>query len=164
MKMQRSIATLFCAVVGAGSLNTVPVQADEKMAASAASGYQMAAVIDRARGGVVLAGDYGKAIEELGAKRPKKFEASTNLCVAYTMTGDLDRADAECAEALAQSEKTDVRRDIALAWSNLGVVKAVSGDLKGARRSFRRALEISADLRQASDNLRLLQSTEASEV
>ena len=151
------MATLFCAFVGAGSLISSSAQAEEKMAANAASGYQMAAVIDRARGGVVLAGDYGKAIEELDAKRPKQFEASTNLCVAYTMTGDLDRADAECAEALVLSEKAHVRRDIALALSNLGVVKAMSGDLDSARVNFNRALELNADLRQASDNLQNLQ-------
>ncbi len=146
----------------AANVFVASVQADDTESESPAAGYKMSAVIDRSGGNVVLAGDYGKAIEKLGSKSTQRFEASTNLCVAYTMTGDLDKGDQACAKALELSEKSDERHDIAVALSNLGVVKAVSGDLSGAQLDFSRALELNANLRQASDNLQLLRDADAS--
>jgi Flp pilus assembly protein TadD len=163
MTIKRKTAVLFGAGVFTASALAAPAVAHEVATEPRASGYQMAAVIDRARGNVVLAGDYGKAIEDLGGESGKRFEASTNLCVAYTMTGNLEKADSECAAALELSEKSAVRRDIAVALSNLGVVKAVRGDLGGARKDFNRALEINAGLRQASENLQLLHEANASD-
>ena len=158
MNFQRKIAALCGAGLFAGTLFAVPAVAHEAAEASVASGFQMSAVIDRARGNAVVAGDYQAAIEKLGARDRRHFESSTNLCVAYAMTGDLEKADVECAAAVQMSEKAEVRRDIAVALTNRGVVKAVSGDLSGARQDFDRALEIDGGLRQASDNLQLLVS------
>lgn len=163
MTIQRKTAALFGAGAVAANMLAAPVEAHEPAHEPGASRYQMAAVIDRARGDAVLAGDYGKAIEDLDSQSGKRFEASTNLCVAYTMIGDLENAGSECATALELSEKSAARRDIAIALSNLGVVKAVRGDLSGARRDFNRALEINAYLRQASDNLQLLRDASGSD-
>jgi tetratricopeptide (TPR) repeat protein len=161
--MQSNTGALLSAAALAANMLAVSATAHEAVPESTVAGYQMAAVIDRAHGNVVLSGDYGKAIEDLGSRNRRHFESSTNLCVAYTMSGDLERADIECAAALELSEKSAVRRDIAVALSNRGVVKAVSGDLNGARRDFSRALEINADLRQASDNLQILRESDASD-
>jgi Tfp pilus assembly protein PilF len=79
------------------------------------------------------------------------------------MTGDLAKAGIECAAALTLSERSAVRRDIAVALSNRGVVKAVSGDVSGARDDFRRALELNAEFAYASDNLQRLRTAGASD-
>lgn len=163
MTIQTKTAALVSACVIAGNILSTSVQAHELAAESPASRYKMAAVIDRARGNVVLAGNYEKAIEVLDSKSGKRFASSTNLCVAYTMTGDLEKADIECDAALTLSEGSAVRRDIAVALSNHGVVKAVRGDVKGAEQDFTRALEIDHKLREASDNLQILREAQVSD-
>ena len=164
MIKQGKLAALFGASAIAGGLFAAPVGAHEATDISAAAAFEMAAVTRRASGNAVLAGDYGRAIEQLGGRRKKQFESSTNLCVAYTMTGDLELAGIECAAALEMSEKATVRRDIAVALTNCGVVRAVSGDLSGARHDFNRALEVSTDFLPASKNLELLREANASDV
>ncbi|MEM1372557.1 MAG: hypothetical protein AAGG72_10080 [Pseudomonadota bacterium] len=145
----------------AASVFVASVNADDAELESANSRYQMAAVIDRARGNAVMAGDYQKAIAKLDSRGLKCFEASTNLCVAYTMTGELEKADQACAAALMLSKKSEERRDMAVALSNLGVVKAIGGDHRGAREDFSRALELNAGLQQASENLQRLRDGDA---
>lgn len=163
MTIETKTVALLSACVIAGSMLSTSAQAHEPTAESLASRYKMAAVSDRARGNVVLAGDYAKAIEVLGSKSGKHFASSTNLCVAYTMTGDLEKAGTECDVALTLSEDSAVRRDTAVALSNRGVVKAVSGDVSGAQQDFTRALEINRKLLEASENLQTLRETSASD-
>jgi tetratricopeptide (TPR) repeat protein len=163
MTIQRKTAVLFGACVIAGNILATSAQAHEVAAESPVAGYKMAAVIDRARGNVVLAGNYAEAIEALDTNGREHFASKTNLCVAYTMTGDLEKADAECDAALKLSEGKAVRNHIAVALSNLGVVKAVSGDLNGAQQNFNRALEFNRKLSEASDNLRVLREAHASD-
>lgn len=157
----KSVA-LFGACAIAGNVLAVAVQADESAQALTAAGYQMAAVSDRARGSAVLGGDYDEAIDDLGGQSRRRFASSTNLCVAYTMTGDLEKATVECGAALKLSERAAVRRDIAVALSNLGVIKAVRGDVIGARQDFSKAISIHGELRPASDNLQRLSEASAS--
>jgi Flp pilus assembly protein TadD len=139
-------------VMGAGAVlaTTVPAAAAER-----AASWRMAAVVDRAQGRALLAGDYGRVIDRLSEQRTD-FETSTNLCVAYALSGDLARADTACKRALALSENAATRRDMALALTNLGVLKAAHGDLPAARSSFSRALELDGGLVPASDNLQRL--------
>lgn len=162
MSIQRKTAVMISACMFAGSLLAAPTQAHEVLTQPTASGFQMAAVIDRAHGNAVVAGDYDQAIANLDDDQ-RYFESSTNLCVAYTMTGELEKADAECASALRISKRKEIRRDIAVALSNLGVLKAVSGDLDGAQEDFSRAIRVNRKLPYASENLQLLQVTIASE-
>jgi len=163
MKIQGKTAVLLSACLIAGNIFSVSVQAKDTAAQnSSKSRYKMAAVIDRARGNTVLAGDYERAIEALSGKSVRRFASSTNLCVAYTMTGELQKADIECGAALTLSQGNAAERDIAIAFSNLGVLKAVSGDLSGAQDDFNRALELNRKIRQASDNLQILRDAHAS--
>ncbi len=152
MTFRSKVTALTCASLSVVALLAAPF-VDAETASDSVSGYQMTAVIDRARGETVLAGDYASAIERLAGQRRKRFEASTNLCVAYTVTGDYNSADLACADALKLAKASRVRRDKAVALSNIGVLKAVGGDLSGARSDFLEALELSGELRQASDNL-----------
>lgn len=129
---------------------------------AAAPRFQMTAVTDRALGEVVLAGDYGTAIRELEGANYRRFESSTNLCVAYTLAGEYQKADEACAAAVELSERAAVRRDVAVALSNRGVLRAVSGDPSGARQDFSRALEIERGLYPANENLQLLEASDNS--
>jgi tetratricopeptide (TPR) repeat protein len=162
MTIEFKTVALFGACVFAGNVLALAAQADESAQGLSAAGYQMAAVSNRARGSSVLGGDYDQAIDDLGGQSRRHFASSTNLCVAYTMTGDLEKADVECGAALKLSEKASVRRDIAVALSNLGVIKAVRGDISGAQQDFNEALKIHGELRQASDNLQHLSEASAS--
>lgn len=163
MKIQGKTAVLLSACLIAGNIFSMSVQAKDTAADdSSKSRYQMAAVVDRARGTTVLAGNYERAIEVLSGKSAKRFASSTNLCVAYTMTGELQKADIECGAALELSQGKAAERDMAIALSNLGVLKAVSGDLSGAQEDFTRALEMNRKIRQASDNLEILREAHAS--
>ena len=163
MNRLRTLASRCGTCLVAVSLTTGSAVAMAEADTASRSGLQMAAVADRAKGRVVLAGRYGEAISDLGDRSGRRFEARTNLCVAYTMTGELDKADAQCNAALALSRKDDVHRDIAVALSNRGVLKAIRGDLSGARDDFRRALDFERDLRQATENLDLLTRSGAAE-
>lgn len=153
MLKQSRIGALTGAVLFASAAVTTSVRAEA--AEPAAPAYRMAAVVDRAHGRALVAGDYPGVIKHLREKRAY-FEASTNLCVAYAMSGDLARADTQCAKALELSETAAVRRDTALALTNVGVIAAARGDLAAARSSFSRALELNKALEPASANLQRL--------
>jgi Flp pilus assembly protein TadD len=130
----------------------------ESAQTNVAHGFQMAAVVDRAQGESVIAGNYQEAIETLSEQRRPGFEIATNLCVAYTMTGQFEQAQAECSAALTLSRKVATRRDAAVALSNLGVLAAINGDRDVAKISFERALELDAELATAKRNLEKLSS------
>lgn len=162
MKIQGKTAVLFSACLIAGNIFSMSVQAKDTAAEdSSKSRYKMAAVIDRARGNTVLAGDYERAIEALSGKSARRFASSTNLCVAYTMTGELQKADVECGAALKLSQDKALHQDMAIALSNLGVLKAVSGDTNGAQQDFTRALQLNRKLSEAGENLQILRDTHA---
>ncbi|MFK7830500.1 MAG: hypothetical protein AB8B57_12050 [Congregibacter sp.] len=144
----------------------------ETHSASAITQYQMAAISNRAHGRAVLSGDYDKAITQLLGQQ-QRFESSTNLCVAYTLNGDLDKAGGACKTALRISEQNArllnprrevvVRRDLAIALSNQGVLLAISGDLGGARQNFAKAVELHTDIQQATVNLTQAVATRAAD-
>lgn len=130
--------------------------------------YEMAAIEDSAHGQQVISGNYHAAIAELDGARPKSnrhFAASTNLCVAYTITKQFDQAASACEAAIAAREhvkyparwfNTEVTRtkarDKAIALLNRGVLKAVTGDTEGARQDFENANRLKTMV-DARDNL-----------
>lgn len=130
--------------------------------------YEMAAIEDLAQGQQVVSGNYHAAIKELVGVRPnsnRHFAASTNLCVAYTVTKQFDKAASACDAAIesrrhvkyparwynAEMTRTKVR-DKAIAFLNRGVLKAVTGDTAGARQDFESANRLKATV-DARDNL-----------
>jgi len=149
-----------------GMLATVaqPAHAQEITAA-----YVMTVIHDRAAGDDVISGAYGQAIESLtanAAKRSSRFAASNNLCVAYTKTNRLPEAEQACNAALRVSKAKyaswyDVssKRDFyAVALSNRGVIRAVSGDIEQARQDFRAAMKFSSTLTAPTENLAVLEA------
>lgn len=132
--------------------------------------YTMTVIVDSAHGSKVAAGKYERAIEKITAVKSERnaYSKQTNLCVAYTKTGALDKATEACEEALAivldgadtrkvlagttQSARVD-RRYLALALSNLGVLHAAKGSTDIARRNFREALALDSGLSAPKINL-----------
>ena len=139
--------------------------------------YTMTVIVDAAHGSKVAAGKYERAIEKITASNSNRdrYSKQTNLCVAYTKTGALDKATAACEAALAlmlddrkprrgylgyaQAEKAD-RVYMALALSNLGVLHAAKGSPERARKSFRQALELETGLSAPKTNLERLAMSE----
>lgn len=132
-----------------------------------ASAYVMTVIHDRAASDQVLSGAYGQAIESLTAstaKRGSRFAASNNLCVAYTKSNRLPEAEQACSAALRSSKATyaswsDVnsKRDFyAVALSNRGVIRAVSGDIEAARQDFKAAMKFSTSVTAPAENLAVL--------
>ena len=141
--------------------------------------YTMTVIVDAAHGSKVAAGKYERAIEKITARKSARdtYSKQTNLCVAYTKTGALDKATEACEEALAivldgadtrgvlagttQAAKVD-RRYVALALSNLGVLHAAKGSTDVARRNFREALALDSGLSAPKINLARLARDETS--
>lgn len=155
----------------AGLLMVVSAQFAD--AAEAQSPYVMTVIADKAQGEQVVSGQYEDAIAAITAPKSQNrdsFAASNNLCVAYTKMNDLAKATAACADALQVSENKfgpwydapRMRRDRALALSNRGVIRAITGDDSGARQDFELAIKLGRKLSAPMANLARLE-IEASE-
>jgi hypothetical protein len=141
------------------------------------SAYRMAVIKDEAYGRVLLSGDYDIGIAKISSysnKRARTFAAKNNLCVAYTLRQKFAEATPACYAALSISERyvrqgnspigPYTSRDQALAYSNRGVLRAVTGDFDGARQDFELATKVSADLETAAGNLARLESRQVTPV
>jgi len=103
-------------------------------------------------------GEYAEATEKLdlalelvGDARMMRAPVLNNLCVAYTMKGDLEQANAYCDEYVSNGRELDI------AYNNLGVVAAARGDYSRAVASFEAALEENPADVIVRDNLNLAQ-------
>jgi hypothetical protein len=131
--------------------------------------YQLTVIADDAKGERIMDGEYQTAIESITNRDVTGFSEANNLCVAYTMNGETTLAAAACDKALALLESrartastaNDQRRSLAVALSNRGVYKALSGDTQGAKMDLSRAVDLRVNLRQAKQNLSRLASTES---
>lgn len=166
-KVGASVASLL--MVMAGSLVN---------AAESQPSYVMTVIADRAHGEQLVSGEYKEAIAAITSptspqKRYKDtFAVSNNLCVAYTKSNDLAKAHQACAEALRMSKNsfgpwydaTRKRSDQALALSNRGVIRAITGDDDGAREDFQLAIKLGRKLSAPLENLARLDSEAAETV
>lgn len=94
--------------------------------------------------------------------------AELNLCVSYTMLNDFARARLACQRAvnaaLANKQQVEGRigdlisDDLAKAYSNRGVLRAMSDDFVGARQDFEKAGRLDRSSKFYSANLKLLQA------
>lgn len=122
--------------------------------------FNMMVISNESYGQDVIDGDHEFVIEKLGAdarRKSDRFAASNNLCVAYVNATQLDRAKKECKRAVNRSRLMS-RRDQAIALSNLGVIRALTGNKQGAMHSFKAAIRLSSKLQQPADNLARLNS------
>ena len=171
----RSIALLFTA------LSCVPVAASADEPA-----FTMTTITDSAHGAEIAAGKYEQAIEKItAADDDGTYFNSTNLCVAYTKTGNVVDALTACDAAIEQANSMSFDRRsysmsldrqrysskslqertrkkyLALALSNRGVLHAATGDVELARQDFVEALGVSARSSVAKANLARLDKGKA---
>ena len=135
----------------AALLAAAPLAAEETDPA-----YTMMVIIDAAHGSKVTAGKYERAIEKITARKSSRdpYSRQTNLCVAYTKTGELDKATRACEAALALTRDGKIDRMYrAVALSNLGVLHAAKGSQDIARRTFLEALDLDSGLSAPKINL-----------
>jgi tetratricopeptide (TPR) repeat protein len=139
--------------------------------------YHMAVIKDAAFGRQMIFGRFENGIfgiNSYSSKRANSFAARNNLCVAYTKTEKIAEASVACDAAIAISEqdtqrgdsasKRNAARDLSLAHSNRGVLRAVTGDYDGAMLDFEYAVRISDDVDAAALNLARLKSREQTEM
>ena len=121
--------------------------------AGADSRYEMVSYVESVSGRRIAAGDYDGAID-YASKRlhsgdtESRLIERTNLCVAYTVTGNYAKARETCEAAIEIARHVDaggVRgasrsgTETAKAMTNRGVLKAMTGDMAGAAMDFRTA-------------------------
>ena len=155
-------------VIGISALSTTPVGAADLL--------EMISYSNAPGGAEIAAGDYDAAIAAASGRlwrlnTDSALIASTNLCVAYTMTREIAAAEAACAEALALARSVDrASRNsgrvtqpeaTARALINRGVLHAVAGDPLLAAADFREAGRVSGAWEVPQRNLELLEGTAA---
>ena len=117
-----------------------------------ASNYTLIAFSNGPGGQAVLEKDYDKAIRIAEAARRSagwQFLAETNLCVSYTMKDMTAEAERACRSAILRAPAAGIssrpararssKRNLALAYSNRGVVRALAGDTKRAQQDLVKA-------------------------
>ncbi len=141
--------------------------------------YEMAFFSDAAQGAKILSGNYDQAIDKINTKSNAghALHVKTNLCVAYTKSGDIEAAEVACEEAvIAAKTFRKIRRSdlavetpaqtrarfVAIALSNRGVLHAVKGDLDAARADFDAALAQQARVSSVRANIEKLETAEES--
>ena len=139
--------------------------------------FTMTVISDESGSSKVLKGDYASAIARItSAKQNSRngFASLTNLCVAYTKLGKLERAGETCEAAVQLvRERRDVRtrvdkrddataaadrKDLAVALSNRGVLFAARGEWERAFDDFEASHDLDASLRAPTTNLARLDS------
>lgn len=96
------------------------------------------------------------ALSVAGDARVLRAPVLNNLCVAYTMKGQLEQADAFCNDYVANGRELD------LAYNNLGVLAIAQGNLPAAISSFEAAIRENSSDQIARQNLRRAQQQLAS--
>jgi Flp pilus assembly protein TadD len=96
------------------------------------------------------------ALSVAGDARMMRAPVLNNLCVAYTMKGQLEQANAYCNDSVANGRELD------LAYNNLGVLAVAQGNLAAAISNFEAALSENKSDLIARQNLRLAQQQLAS--
>jgi len=153
-------------VIGIMVAGPAPAGAEEGLLS-----YEMTVIKDAANGHLIVDGKYAAAITKNLEKRVQQdeFALSNNLCVAYTLSREFDKARIACDSAVNGASSREVaqsgpiisagtkRRALdrydAMAFSNRGVLKVVQGDMEGARLDFEAAAALETSVAAARNNL-----------
>lgn len=153
----RADSSLRSRALGAGLALTL---ASGAVLANGAHRFVFTAYRDSAGGAEIVAGRYRLALEELqshaGNVDPDPSAASTNRCVAYSMTLQWREAHAACDAAVRAASgrqsavpawlgwtHTSDEEFLALAYANRAVMRWMSHDDAAAQTDLARALELS---------------------
>jgi Tfp pilus assembly protein PilF len=137
-------------------------------AGAAHAGYRMTAFGDTPGFAQIMAEDYEAASAKLEAPfyDTDRYARFANRCVSELLSHEVDAAMQSCQRALSVApadlmtsltpsfhKRAEVLTHL---YSNRGVVRAVSGDVFGAREDFERALELDEANDNARSNLELI--------
>jgi len=166
MKNVTNLTAIVATLLTIATVFPVQASADEEHQAL----FEMVIVGNRASGDLVSKGHYQKAIDRItGVYSGYPFASATNLCTALSMLDKFEQAKPHCDEAIKLASKSpkpaprswNARNQLAtqraLAYSNRGVMRILSGDASGAEEDFRMAIERKADLRAPTQNLARVQ-------
>jgi len=130
-------------------------------------GLEMVVYSDTAQGRRLIRGETDTRATREAVERDR-FEAHNNRCVSLTLSGDLERAEVVCNDAVRaarrsaaagrsgfspQSVSGNVRTNRAMAYTNRGVLRALQGDRAGAWADFEVAQSLSPRVSAATNNL-----------
>ena len=128
-----------------------------------AAPFEMSVILDRAHGELVQKGEYRDAILQIShGDRRLPFAANNNLCVAQTKLDDFEQAELSCDIAVqlaefavghGQRQDVDYVTELAIALSNRGVLRAMTGNPAEAERDFRRAVNLDPNTESPARNL-----------
>lgn len=132
------------------------------------AGYRMTAFGDTPGFAQIMAEDYAAASAKLEAPfyDSDRYARFANRCVSELLSHQVEAAMQSCQRALSVAP-ADLNTTLAPSlhkraevlthlYSNRGVVRAVSGDVFGAREDFERALELDEANDNARSNLELI--------
>ena len=162
---RKSLRTLQLAVA-ATALAGSAVYADDS------SNFELTAFSNGTAGTAILSGDYNTALGQLQQRHVLKNETtSTNRCVAYVVTRQLESARVACDEAVrdAQQEiasmpvsmswaRSDYRDYLALAYSNRAVLNYLANDKTAAQSDLKKAAAVAPKAAFVARNQTALQS------
>ena len=150
-------------------------------AADPADPFVLVAYSNRAGGEKLASGDYGNAAQTLYTQTSAGLTSdpealSTNRCVAYAMTRQLERAHRACDDAVRQAQATDGVLALwnpqvqsqnseaqAVAYSNRAVLHWLDADPSGAQADLARARALAPEAAFVQRNLQAMQLHQAGE-
>ena len=131
-------------------------------AAEPEPGYEMSFVSNQAHGDLMEDGRYRLVIQLLSSNAHDPIATMTNRCVARTMIGERRHARRDCNRAVelseeavrsaSESERDGQLKNLAVALSNRGVLRAIRNQ-NGAEEDFTRAIGLQVYPVTASRNL-----------
>ncbi len=138
--------------------------------------FELTAFSNGTGGAALSSGDYNTAIDQLAAHAHSldSDSISTNRCVAYAVTRQMDAARAACDAAVRDAQqqiaslpvsmswaRAEYRDYLALAYSNRAVLKWISNDTAAAQADLKRAAAVAPKAEFVARNLTALQSHNA---
>lgn len=128
--------------------------------------YSVVAIQDAPLGEALMRRDAETAIERLTSKTARhgaRFAEQNNLCVAYILDKDVAAARNVCDTAVSLGERRArtadawerprLKGDYAVALTNRGVLRALTGELAEAAQDFEVAQRMNRSLKEPRDNM-----------
>jgi hypothetical protein len=135
--------------------------------------FELTAFSNGTAGEALVSGNYNTAVTELSAHTHSldSESASTNRCVAYVVTHQVEAARAACNAAVREAQqaissmpvsmswaRSDYRDYLALAYSNRAVLNWVANDTAAAQSDLKKAAAVAPKAAFVARNLTALQS------
>ena len=132
--------------------------------------YELLVFEDTTQGRLITKGKVDKAMAMMTDAEKQPFQRANNHCVMMTMAKSFELAIPSCDSAVDSASEARIRARVgtlaseaaaereALALSNRGVAKALSGDSLGAKNDFSLAMRRNETFNAFQANLQLLET------